>query len=268
MKNYITLFLLLAFILSCSKERPQGRIVLAGTTMIISLVRDLDPDLAIMNLVPPGQCPGHFDLKPSDALSIRKAAFLMIHPFQKYLVAKIQKINPLIKIHIITSPDLTVPENYFSALKEMETILSRYFPDDSLKIKTNREQTIKTIQQTVEKERSFLERIKKKRIKVIASAFQKGFCEYLGLEVIATFAGLESSGLKQIEKIRRDSKREGIDYIISNRTGDHHPTALVFEKRLNKKIIIFANFPDFSRDPMFLHLWSGNLEQLKKGLEE
>ena len=68
---------------AAGRKRPA---VTATTTMIGSMLDLLSGgELEIRVLIPPGSCPGHFDLKPADAVHLSQADLVIRHDFQAYL---------------------------------------------------------------------------------------------------------------------------------------------------------------------------------------
>ncbi len=265
-------FLLILIIFSqitCAYRKQNEKVVLTGTTIITALVKDLNENIDVINLIPPRQCPGHFDLTPSDAFRVSKADIFIIHPYQKYLFKKIKKINKNIKLEIIKTPDLTIPENYFSALKEMEIILKKFYPKYLDTFERNRIKKIKIIKDKISNDKKFLKIIKNKKFKVISSKFQKKFSQWLGFEVVTTFGAPDNLTVKQIDKIIKIAKERNVSFIISNLAGDHNVTAKILNKSLNKRIIIFSNFPELKPNKsLFLNLWEYNLKELKNAIKQ
>lgn len=262
-KKVLILFFCLLFITGCIKKET-GDFVLCGTTIISSMVRDISGENKIKTLIPHLVCPGTYDLKPDDAKKISNAKILILHPFQKYLTDKILKINKKTMVFYITSSNLNTPDGYINGLNEILNFLSKRFPDKKqhylknnqiirLKIKAKMTENIKLINE-----------IKDKKIKVLTSIHQKSFCEYLGLQVVATFSGPDSLKIQDASKIIKLAKNEKVRYIISNLTGDNDITADILNKELKIKKIILMYFPaEEGMDSYFFNVYNYNLEQIK-----
>lgn len=261
---FVFIFILL-FSFYCNKQKYNEKVILSGTSMITSLVKDLDDDRKVINLIPPSTCPGHFDFKPQDAQDVCRADVFIIQPFQKFLYEKIKKINKNIRLEIITTPDLTIPENYFTALKKMEDILIKNFPGSKEILKKNREKKIQTIRKELKKQKKMLDSLRKKQFKVLTSRFQKSFSRWLGFNIIGTFGSPDNLTINQINSLIKKAQKEKVDYIISNLAGNHNITARILNKTLKKPIIVFSNFPECkSGRSYFLNLWEYNINELKK----
>jgi zinc transport system substrate-binding protein len=86
--------------LSCSSPSVA---VMTGSSQIASAVRDIAGDkLEVTTVVPPGMCPGHYDVKPSDIEALANSDLFIIHNWQQ----KMANITGLIEA--ANNPDLPV----------------------------------------------------------------------------------------------------------------------------------------------------------------
>ena len=64
--GFLLVFLLLTLLapLSCVQSSAD---IMTGSSLIADVTQDLaEGKLEVRNLIPPGICPGHYDVKPSD----------------------------------------------------------------------------------------------------------------------------------------------------------------------------------------------------------
>ncbi len=262
MKKIIAAIFVLAALTGCgSTDNQGGAPVLAGTTMIESLVRDASGRAEVNTLVPPAKCPGHFDLKPGDAQKIKNSGVVILHPFQTYLLDKIKKINPDIKVRRLKAGGLTTPPGYFTGLEETADILAGFYPDKGEYFERRVKKTIEKITKELKKDRETVEKIIDMDYKVVCSGFQTDLCRFFGFRILGSFAGPESLSVKETAGLSQ--KAEKADFIVSNLTGTHNMTAKIINKKAGKKTVEPANFPLERGEDMFLGLWKYNLEQLR-----
>jgi len=267
MKKIITLAIFLFLIFNSFAIAKQDIDIIAGTSILTSLVKDVaGNELKVDTLVLPSQCPASFDLKPDDALKIKNAKLVILHPFQKSYIEKINKINKKVKIEIFQIPDLTIPSNYSYGLYDMRNIIAKHFKKDEKKLTKNLEKAKEAIGKNVSKDLDYINGVLKKRsIKVICSKNQENFAKWLGFNVIATFAGPDAMSPKEISDIIKLGKKQKVKFIIGNLAGNHNETAKIFAKNLNAYLIVLSNFPEFSEnESLFLNLWQYNINELKK----
>jgi len=267
LKKPVVLLAVVLIISGCGiAEKIKAPQVIAGTSMIMSLAADVDPGISCALLVPPGQCPGHFDLRPADARMLKKAGLVILHPYQKLLADKIRKINPGIKIEIMKVPDTTVPENYFKALLETAVILNNNIKP-GIKNAYVRDRA-RQIKQYLEKNSGQVKKIREKKYKVLCSGVQKGFADWLGLEIIGEFGDPEALSVKGAAELIRKGK--SADFIISNLAGTHDSTASAINKKLKKPVAVLSNFPEIKGKPPISHyvtLWEYNMGQLNSAIK-
>ena len=80
--------------LSSNPIPPNGKHILVTNSTFESALQEfpLPADLKITRLSEPGTCPGHYDILPSQALSIREASLILRFDFQSSLDPKIKTI--------------------------------------------------------------------------------------------------------------------------------------------------------------------------------
>ena len=263
MKKIIAAVLVLAALSGCGEKTDlNGPSILAGTTMIESLIRDVSKNIEVSTLVPPAQCPGHFDLKPKDAEKIKNSNVVILHPFQEYLLEKIKKINPDIKVKKLKARALTTPSGYFSGIEAVAGILAGFYPGKAGNFGKNAKKSIEQIARELKKDRKKVEMIAEKNYKVVCSGFQKDLCRFFGFEIIGVFGAPDSLSVKKAAGLAAKTKKANL--IVSNLTGTHDMTAKIINKEAKKKKVALANFPLKSGEGgMFLSVWRYNLEQLE-----
>jgi len=206
MKKISVLFFVLIFMTGCGQKESE-KVILCGTSVISSMVRDITGDNNVKTLVPHLVCPGSYDLKPDDAKKIINSKILIIHPFQKYLLDKIIQINKNIRVIYVDLSDLNSPGGYINGLDEVEKFLMEIFPEKKQQYAMNKENTVSKIKQRITDDAMLVKTISNKNIKVIASSRQQGFCNYLGLKVVSVFSGPDSLKPKDLADIIKLAKK-------------------------------------------------------------
>ncbi|MDD8044341.1 MAG: zinc ABC transporter substrate-binding protein, partial [Verrucomicrobiota bacterium] len=93
----------------------HGQAVVVTTTMLESAVRALVGDtIQVVRLLPPGSCPGHFDLEPNQLRGLSEARVVVRHPFQASMYATLLKSGLLReRIAVVeTAEPMTIPSQY------------------------------------------------------------------------------------------------------------------------------------------------------------
>ena len=75
--------LAMSLLVGCADEETTGLKVVASTSLITQIVERIGGDnVNVVNIIPPGQCPGHFDVKPGDIQQLADADLFLLHGWQ------------------------------------------------------------------------------------------------------------------------------------------------------------------------------------------
>jgi zinc transport system substrate-binding protein len=80
----IALFITLAaLVVSCAPEKKADLNIVTSTSIIANIVENIGGDhVSVVNIIPPAQCPGHFDIKPGDIKKLANASIFFFHGWQ------------------------------------------------------------------------------------------------------------------------------------------------------------------------------------------
>jgi len=224
---------------SSGSPRPQ---VVVGTSMIESAVRRLAGDrLQVYRLAPPGQCPGHFDMKPGDFEAIIRSELLLRHDYQEHLDRKLQHAGGTRSIvSLPTGGPQTIPDNYLALCREVKEALDTAFPALSPTLEAN----LKALEAEVQAIRSRArERAKPLRGRaIVASSFQEEFRGWLGLKVVAQFDLEVEMSPRDLESAVRAGEEGRATAVVCNlQRGEREGKPLA--ERLGVPLVVLSNFP-------------------------
>ncbi len=229
------------------------------------VVEDLcDDQKEVFCLAPPGMCPGHFDISPGQVNKLCKCRILLRFDFQKGIDESLSRMEDkgLKIVSVRALPGLCVPETYLAACQDVCSILSQQYPEREEQYK----QRVKLIEKRLENlGAELLMKIKRSSLgtaKVLASNHQVEFCNWLGLETIATFVGSDAETVSNIQNCLGKAKEYNISFVIANK---QEGTALAeaLAERLGAKVVVFNNFPNVDNRPdNFDWLLSENVQAL------
>lgn len=219
--------------------------IVTSTTDISSVVEALAPDDAkVVNIVPGGVCPGHFDLSPVEANLIFLSDLIIYHGYESWF----KKIGELeLDIDIVdlkTDGSWMVPDVYLKGASEISDILKEKYGYDSVrideingnyrKLKTSIDSLIPIVS---EKKKSI------KGLKVICNEHQKDLLEFLDAEVISVFSPGDNISLKEISEVIKIGREEDVQLVVDNLQSGQKVGRTIADE-LKSKYIIFSNFPD------------------------
>jgi len=268
-QNQIARFLLclIGVILDpCAARTSQAAEAVVTTTLIETAMRDLlGNDITIIRLMPPGSCPGHFDLQPADAQSLASAILFVRHDFQAGLDAGVVK-SGLESNRIVTVSSrsaFTIPGEYAAMCEELADRLAATWPERAARIAAR---LFDVRQRARFAEASITERAKRLRgRKVLCAYYQRDFCRWIGLSVVAVFhAGTDESAW-QLSRAVDMAMSAQAEAVIGNRQwGPRHLDALAEATGLPG--IMLSNFPESGDAGAYWRLLDANVNALLEGL--
>lgn len=251
------LFLLLAALLRAGE--PASLVV--TTSLLEAAARDYAPALPegveIVSLIPPGSCPGHFDLPPRLVPLLRRAKLVVRHDFQQGLDGQMRKVggDRLPVIAIAAKGSLLIPEHYATLSAELAEALAEAWPAQA--------EAIRTRQQAVARDLAALgEGIQAAPrpwlgAKVIASQQQRAFCGWLGLDVVAALARPDDVSPRELAELLRSDAV----LVVGNRQSDAQAARSLAERK-NVPVAVFSNFPAAAENG-YASLLAANLKELE-----
>ena len=225
----------------------SGRpVVIAATSMIADMLEALAGDeLEIQVLIPPGQCPGHFDLKPSDAVRLSQAGLVIRHDFQSYLDRRLISQNPGMRLAALETPgELAVPDNYLAALEEVKKYLVQAYPDLAPGLERKARKVRRQIQQVVREARDLINRSELKGIKVLASQMQADLARWSGLEVVDEFTNsADALSARRLKELMAASTQGNVGFVVGNLQGGGQQIAGLISTSTGRPSCVLSNFP-------------------------
>mgnify|MGYP006279162901 CR=1 FL=1 len=243
-------------------DNPRAHCVVAGTSMIASALNSLAGDrLEVHLLAPPGQCPGHFDLKPDDFRAIVRSEALFRHDFQDHIDAKLQNTGGARTIvELPTAGPQTIPDNYLKLCEDVAANLCKLYPGLRPQVQGN----LLTLRQSLSALSDEMQRLAAPLSgqPVVASSFQKAFCAWLGMRTVGAFDRAEEMGLRDLQGlIRRGRDADAVAVVGNLQRGakEGEPVA----RGLGVPLVLLSNFPlEPDRSDAYAHLLEGNVRRL------
>ncbi len=208
------------------------------------VVSDLWPDVEVLCLAPPGMCPGHFDILPSQVTQLRRCRMLLLFDFQQGIEDSLSRMKQdgLQIRSVKTSPGLCVPENYLAICRGVCDILCSQYPQSAAQYRQRLELIEQRLEHVGAELQASMGRAGAASAEVITSGHQAQFADWLGLQRIATFAGSDVETVANINHCLKQAQGRGVRFVIANK---QEGTALAeaLADRLGAKAVVFSNFP-------------------------
>lgn len=260
---------LLSAAVGCDRSAAgaSGPTVAVSNTYLEAALHDVvGPAVPVVRLAPPGACPGHFDLRPSQITALRASRLVLRFDFQADLDQRLgtdAATGP--RIAAVTIPGgLCEPPSYLAACRQVADaavtagLLERAAADARLAAISRRLDELTAWA----KDRMVAARLG--GTGVITSRHQAAFCRFLGLNVMATFTGADTASIEEISAAIRDGTPARA--VVAN-TPEGRKLADALGQRLGVPVVVLDNFPaEASGGAGFDALVRGNVERLVAGV--
>jgi ABC-type Zn uptake system ZnuABC Zn-binding protein ZnuA len=227
------------------KDAPKGDHIAVTSSYLESAVADLTGgQTEVFCIVPPGMCPGHFDLSPEQLRQLTGSRALVRFDFQGGLDAKLKRAGtPVAAVKGLAG--LCIPDTYvqtcrmvLAGLREQGCVLAEDCEDSITQLELRLEALADEIRQRVVAGGLA-------GVKVISSRHQRAFAEWLGLEVVAEIGSADAATPGQIAECLQRGRDHDVQIVIAN-LQEGTELAGRIAGQLNGRVAVFSNFPDVS----------------------
>ncbi|ARN56506.1 metal ABC transporter substrate-binding protein [Sedimentisphaera salicampi] len=226
------------------KEKRAAKYASANSYLSSALSHITGEPEGIVNLVPPGMCPGHFDISPSQVKELFNCRILFLFDFQGNIEDSVQRISQRgLKLKKLKAQGgMCLPKTYENIISQLCRLLAEDSPETAEMYKLRKTKISEQIEKfSADTLNSFKEAgLQGKR--VICSEHQEAFCKWLGLDVIASFSGRDTVTPAQINECLKSAEGRQIDFVIANRQ-EGTKLAEAIAERVGARTAVFSNFP-------------------------
>ncbi len=234
-------------LVGCSAENSEKIKVVASTSLIAQIVERVGGDrVSVVNIIPPAQCPGHFDVKAGDIQKLADAVLFIFHnwqgeKFSDNLIASANNAN-LTTVKIDIAGNWMTPSVQSEAAERIAVALSQVDPNSRAAYQNGAAQ-YKTVVFAKESEvKSRLNQVNLSAINVLCDEQQASFVKWTGLNITATYGRPETFTPQVVKDLVDKGKMSNVTLVIDNmQTGGESGKSLAEE--LKTKHIVLSNFP-------------------------
>jgi len=245
---YTVLALLVLFFAGCQTgTRETGtanRIrIVASDTILSGMSEALLPSdrFEVTVILPPGQCPGHYDLKLSDLANVKNADMVVSFrgmPFMQGAEIDENRHFPVDS----RGQNWMVPDAYIAGLETLADKFSELFPESALLINERKERAAREVAEKNAALKARMESAGVGQKPVIASSMIREPLEWMGFRVTGEYDRPESISAKEIADLVRTGKAEGAVLIADNLQSGPDAGKGIAEA-LGVTHVTIANFP-------------------------
>ncbi|MBA7483516.1 hypothetical protein ES707_19031 [subsurface metagenome] len=235
----------------CESAQTSQLKVVTSTSLIAQIVERVGGNLVdVVNIIPPAQCPGHFDVKPGDIQELADADLFLMHgwqgeAFSQDLIATAN--NPdltVVKIDVRVGENTNwmTPPVQIQATDEITTSLCQVDDKNSSAYQQSATELKDKIEAKEAEIRAKLAKEDLASINVMCSDQVPWFVQWTGLNIVAVFGRLDSLTLQVVQELVDTGREENVTLIIDNLQSGQDAGAGLAEE-LGCARIILTNFP-------------------------
>ncbi|HRZ82830.1 MAG TPA: metal ABC transporter substrate-binding protein [Candidatus Hydrogenedentes bacterium] len=251
---------------------PDGMV--AGTAHLANAVADITGMEAVpFVLLPPAQCPGHYDARPGDIARLSEAGVVLLHTWQRPMgnvrrALEAAAVSPERIITVSTPGNWMVPETLQAGLHEVAEILARLHPDRSEAFRAAAE---KRAQAVAEHARAARERVAAAggaSLPVAVNEMQAPLVKWAGLTAPVVFGRGEEMGAAELAALVGDARKAGVRAVVNNLQSGNPKAAETLAAELGVPLVTLSNFPGADPDaPSWETTLDRNLDRLLDALK-
>lgn len=243
----IALLMVLVLIAGCAAKESNKLKVVTGTSLINNIVQEVGGDkVEVVNIIPPGSCPGHFDLKPDDVQKLATAQLFLLHTWQGEMFTRdlIDSVRneQLAVMPVDVAGNWMAPPAQKEAVQKIAAVLAEKDPAN----KTYYEQNAARIAANVEAKGTELlgklNAASAANVKVICADMQQGFLKWAGFDVVATYGRQEELTPQVMQNLVVQGRQAGVKLVVDNLQSGPE-TGAGIARELGAARVTLSNFP-------------------------
>ena len=243
----VVLVLAITFtLLSCTQESVD---IMAGSSLIANIIQDVAGDkLEARTLIPPGVCPGHYDVKPSDIEALANSKALFIHNYQENyenitgLVEAAENPELIITVLNVTG-NWMVPQVQAEAVAAITEGLGDIDPENVAYYYDNAVERVQAILDKGEEVEGELQGAGVEGVKVLCAEMQAGFAGWAGFNITATYGRPEELSTADVEQLVTDAIEAGVALVIDNLQSGATDNSETIAQDIGAIQVTISNFP-------------------------
>ena len=238
-----------AVVLIRARNAPPSVDVMAGSSFIANIVGDVAAGkLEARALIPPGVCPGHYDVKPGDIEALANSKALIIHNYQQNyqnVVGAIEAAqNPDLVIKVINmTGNWMVPTVQIEGVSKIAQALTEIYPENAAYYQGRAAERVQAILAYGEQVKGRLQDAGVDGVKVICAEMQTGFANWAGFNVTATFGRPEDLSPAQMADLIHNAQEFGVVLIIDNLQSGSATLGASIGQDIEAIPVTISNFP-------------------------
>ena len=240
--------ILVTFLVLAQHAQPSADIM-TGSSLITNIIQDVaEGKVEPRTLIPPGVCPGHYDVKPSDIVALANSTAFLIHNYQQNyenITGAIDSAeNPdLIIMAINVTGNWMTPPVQAEAVGKIAQALGEIDPENAAYYQEKAAERAQVILAKGEEVEDRLLEAGVEQVKVICADMQEGFVKWAGFDVVATYGRPEDLTPAEMKELIDTAKEAGVALVIDNLQSGTATLGAAMEQDIEAISVTISNFP-------------------------
>ncbi len=231
---------------SCAQPSTD---IMAGSSLIANIIQDVaDGKVETRTLIPPGVCPGHYDIKPSDIEALANSKAIFIHIFQQNYenvtgaIAAAENPDLIVTVLNVTG-NWMVPSVQAQAVNKIAQSLGEIDPENAAYYEGKATERAQVILDYGEQVKDRLQDAAVDGVKAICAEMQAGFVSWAGFEIVATFGRPEDLTPAQVADLIDQARQAEVALVIDNLQSGSTTLGASLEQDIEAIPVTISNFP-------------------------
>ena len=239
----------LGAVLALPQHAQPSADIMTGSSYITNIIQDLsDGRLKTRTIIPPGVCPGQYDVKPSDIEALTQSKALLIHNYQQTYqniagAVEAADNHDLITTVLNVTGNWMVPAVQAEGVGKIAQALGEIYPENAAYYAGNATERAQAILAYGEQVKDRLQDAAVDGVKVICAAMQEGFVRWAGFDVVATYGRPEELSPADVEQLITEAIEAGVALVIDNLQSGSTTLGAALEQDIEAIPVTISNFP-------------------------
>jgi zinc transport system substrate-binding protein len=244
----VLLLTLVVLPLGCTSEATSNLKVVTTTSLIASIVERVGGDkVQVANIIAPAQCPGHFDVKPSDVQMLSDAKLFLMHGWQGEMFSTDlvkSANNPELKVVILNIPgNWMTPTVQAQAVGNITSTLAEIDPQNASYYQSNAESELAAITAKGNELKAKLAAGNLSQVNVLCDAQITDLVQWAGFNVVASYPRPEDISAKKMQELIDQGKQAGVVIVIGNLQSGTSDVGITIASGIGAVQVTLSNFP-------------------------
>ena len=239
----------LVTVLVLAQHAQPSADIMAGSSFITNIIQDVaDGKLEPRTFIPPGVCPGHYDIKPSDIEALTNSKAFFIHNYQENyenvtgLIEAAENPDLVITVINITG-NWMVPAVQAEAVDKIAQALGEIDQENAAYYQDKAAERAQAILANGEEVKDRLLEVGVEQVTVICAEIQAGFVKWAGFDVVATYGRPEDLSPADMAQLVTEAEQAGVALVIDNLQSGATTLGASIEQDVEAIPVTISNFP-------------------------